>query len=85
MAIEKNYTQSSKYGEIKRPSGNAANGNTGGQYGVNNCIHTELSGDHWWEVDLGRTFPVHDITVWARNKDGGVCAYLGFLLGSVLK
>ncbi|XP_070183691.1 platelet endothelial aggregation receptor 1-like isoform X2 [Littorina saxatilis] len=22
---------------------------------------------HWWQVDLGRTYPVHDIIVWART------------------
>ncbi|KAK7094674.1 uncharacterized protein [Littorina saxatilis] len=42
---------------------------------VNNCIHTNEAADHtavpkdafpWWEVDLGRTYPVLDITVWER-------------------
>ena len=46
----------------------AVNGNTGGSWGSNNCIH---SGDNdqspWWEVNLGRPYPVYRIIVFART------------------
>ncbi|XP_070191864.1 uncharacterized protein [Littorina saxatilis] len=63
----KKYSQSSNYSTQDRSS-NAANGNTGGQYDENNCIHTKPyeAGNHWWQVDLGGTYPVYNITVWGR-------------------
>ncbi|XP_070205136.1 scavenger receptor class F member 1-like isoform X2 [Littorina saxatilis] len=83
VAINKSYRQISKH-YSHGPSGNAANGNTSGDYATTNCIHTRLQrightgtdSDyivfptnvfHWWEVDLGRTYPVYTITVWART------------------
>ncbi|XP_070184882.1 uncharacterized protein [Littorina saxatilis] len=63
----KKYSQSSNYSTQDRPS-NAANGNTSGLYDANNCIHTlpAQQGTHWWQVDLGGTYPVYNITVWGR-------------------
>ncbi|XP_070191584.1 uncharacterized protein [Littorina saxatilis] len=67
VAMGKKYSQSSNYSTQDRPS-NAANGNTSGHYDTNNCIHTKPNeaGTHWWQVDLGGTFPVYNITVWGR-------------------
>ncbi|XP_070184128.1 uncharacterized protein [Littorina saxatilis] len=63
----KKYSQSSNYSNQGRSS-NAANGNTSGLYDANNCIHTVpvQQRTHWWQVDLGGTFPVYNITVWGR-------------------
>ncbi|XP_070193983.1 uncharacterized protein [Littorina saxatilis] len=70
VAMNKTYRQIDKHGG-QGPSSNAANGNTAGIYDANNCIHTQegspIDQNLWWEVDLGRTYPVRDITVWARH------------------
>ena len=71
VATGKTYSQSSTYFS-QGPSSNAANGNTGGFYDNSNCIHTNVSWDNasdpqWWQVDLGRTYPVYTIEVWARD------------------
>ena len=74
VATGKTYSQISKY-YSQGPSSNAANGDTGGDYSSSNCIHTDVYGSSslpydtnpWWEVDLGRTYPVYTIKVWARN------------------
>ncbi|KAK7089521.1 hypothetical protein V1264_024440 [Littorina saxatilis] len=52
--------------------GGAVNGNTTGVYKTNgtNCIHTSSKFlTSWWEVNLGRSYPVHSITVWARGEN----------------
>ncbi|KAK7101796.1 hypothetical protein V1264_020123 [Littorina saxatilis] len=53
------------------PPGAAVNGNTGGKhYREDNCIHTAGNDTApWWEVDLGRMYPVHRIVVWARTVE----------------
>ncbi|KAK7092488.1 uncharacterized protein [Littorina saxatilis] len=68
VAINKTYNQTSKHGSQGLLSA-AANGDTGGNYFDNNCIHTDQGSDqnHWWEVNLLRKYPVRDITVWARR------------------
>ena len=72
VATGKTYSQISKY-YSQGPSSNAANGDTGGVYSSSNCIHTDVYQSYphpytnpWWEVDLGRTYPVYTIKVWAR-------------------
>ncbi|XP_070183476.1 uncharacterized protein [Littorina saxatilis] len=81
VATGKTYRQISNHG-AQGPSSNAANGDTDGVYESNhayrnNCIHTDIADgsghpipddeNHWWEVDLGRVYPVQNITVWARS------------------
>ncbi|KAK7473807.1 hypothetical protein BaRGS_00034975 [Batillaria attramentaria] len=54
----------------------AVNGNTGGVYGGgDNCVHSAFNDKNpYWEVDLGRLYPVYAITVWARGRlDGQEC------------
>ena len=82
VATGKTYSQISKY-YSQGPSSNAANGDTGGVYSSSNCIHTKVYGSYpyfdanpWWEVNLGRTYPVYTIKVWARNE----CELYSFLL-----
>ncbi|XP_076469563.1 uncharacterized protein LOC143299916 isoform X2 [Babylonia areolata] len=67
IARDKTYNQSSIHVYQVSPS-MAANGNTSGKY-PGNCIHTlTADADPWWEVDLGRTYPVYNVTVWARDR-----------------
>lgn len=67
VALNKTCSLSSKWDETVKPD-NAVNGNTDGDFNSKNCIHTANSDrDAWWEVDLGRTYPVQSITIWARD------------------
>ena len=81
VATGKTYSQISTYFR-QGPSSNAANGDTGGVSSSSNCIHTDVYQSYpyydtnpWWEVDLGRTYPVYTIKVWARNA----CELCSFL------
>ncbi|KAL8606150.1 hypothetical protein ACOMHN_067133 [Nucella lapillus] len=67
VALNKNYSQVSKYW-MQGPSSDGANGDTSGTFGRGNCIHsTEPFDNPWWQVDLGRNYPVSRIDIWARN------------------
>ncbi|HXG60324.1 MAG TPA: DUF1553 domain-containing protein, partial [Planctomycetota bacterium] len=49
----------------------AVDGNTNGDYfGAHSTTHTDLQDDPWWEVDLGKAFPIERVVVWNRT-DGG--------------
>lgn len=53
-------------------AGRAVDGNTSGTYNDGSATHTqEGTDDPWWEVDLGREFPVEQIVVWNRT-DGNL-------------
>ena len=76
VATGKTYKQKSTYSS-QGASSNAANGDTGGEYNASNCIHTQVYGtssniyydtNPWWEVDLGRSYPVYSMKVWARSR-----------------
>jgi hypothetical protein len=41
-------------------------GNTDGIYTANSTTHTAPTDHPWWEVDLGREFPLDQIVVWNR-------------------
>ncbi|XP_076464283.1 uncharacterized protein LOC143296309 isoform X2 [Babylonia areolata] len=68
VALSKTYHQSSRHGG-QGPSSMAANGDTSGEYPAN-CIHTAVNDTNhpWWQVDLGRTYPVYNMDVWARSR-----------------
>ena len=73
VATGKTYSQISKH-QVQGSYSNAANGNTDGVYSNSNCIHTNVknlypypNANPWWKVDLGRTYPVYTIKVWART------------------
>ena len=53
----------------------AVNNNTSGIYdNSTNCIHTGRGDKQpWWQVDLGRPYPVYNITIWARTHCECVC------------
>ncbi|XP_070192179.1 receptor-type tyrosine-protein phosphatase epsilon-like [Littorina saxatilis] len=61
--------------------GVAVNGDTVGNFiDTDNCIHTRQGGiPPWWEVDLGRPYPVHSVVVWARSS------YIGRMKGCLIK
>jgi hypothetical protein len=73
IARKKTYSQSTTHIPSPAPpasASNAANGNTSGDY-PGNCIQTkEPTG--WWEVDLGRSYTILNLTVWGRND----CMYM---------
>ena len=57
----------------------AVDGNTNPDYGGDGQTHTKNSIDPWWEVDLGKNYPIEKIEVW--NRDGGTANRLhGFKL-----
>ncbi|XP_070193807.1 uncharacterized protein [Littorina saxatilis] len=71
VALNKPCTMSSRLswgGEQHLPDV-AVNGDTNGTFiDTGNCIHTKNSDTTpWWEVDLGRSYPVYSVVVWARN------------------
>jgi azurin len=50
----------------------AIDGNTDGNYGNGGQSHTrEDESNPWWEVDLGREFPIDSVVVWNRTDDNG--------------
>ncbi|XP_070183169.1 receptor-type tyrosine-protein phosphatase epsilon-like [Littorina saxatilis] len=76
VATNKTYSQISEF-HNKGVAGKAADGNTKGSYETDTCSHTDSTDDgvgipgneyHWWQVDLGKIYPVHNITVWARKE-----------------
>ncbi|XP_076444662.1 uncharacterized protein LOC143282781 [Babylonia areolata] len=84
VAPGKAYSQSSKWNWHDKSS-QAANGVRAEDY-PRNGIHTRFDDNPWWEVDLGRTYPLKNIVIWARPKfqrrlyptnitvDGRMCA-----------
>jgi putative heme-binding domain-containing protein len=59
----------------------AIDGNTSGSYSAGGQTHTqEGTANPWWQVDLGREFPIDRVVVWNRN-DGNLGTRLdGFSL-----
>ena len=57
----------------------AIDGNKNPDYGAGGQTHTNNSKDPWWEVDLGKSYPVEKVEVW--NREGGTASRLnGFKL-----
>lgn len=49
----------------------AIDGSTEGDHSDHPCVsHTATERDPWWEVDLGRSWPVAEIEVWNRTDHG---------------
>ena len=48
-------------------------GKTDGNFDKKSVTHTGQSKDPWWEVDLGKEFPINKIAVWNR-MDGGTAS-----------
>jgi putative heme-binding domain-containing protein len=66
VALKGKATQSSTaYGGA---ASRAIDGNTAGSYSDGTSTHTqESSTDPWWEVDLGRAYPIEKVVVWNRT------------------
>ncbi|MFP6763731.1 MAG: PVC-type heme-binding CxxCH protein, partial [Planctomycetaceae bacterium] len=59
-------------------------GNKSGAYADGGQTHTaDNSSNPWWEVDLGREYPMESIVLWGRSENNG--AYAERLNGFVLK
>ncbi|KAB2662032.1 MAG: dehydrogenase [Verrucomicrobia bacterium] len=70
VALAGTATQSSTSngGEAKH----AIDGNTDGSFGSNSQTHTAENENHpWWEVDLGREYPVESVKVFNRTENNG--------------
>jgi mono/diheme cytochrome c family protein len=53
-------------------AGRAIDGNTDGDYdNARSTTHTNGEDDPWWEVDLGREFPIEELGVWNRTDGAG--------------
>ncbi len=50
-------------------------GNTNGDYKANSVTHTAATDNPWWELDLGKEYPVDQLVMWNR-LDGGMDARL---------
>ena len=69
IALEGKASQSST--AFGGPASLANDGNTDGDFSrAKSTTHTAQSNDPWWEIDLGKEFPVEEILVWNR-MDGG--------------
>ena len=75
MALGKTYNHSSAHvpNTPRHPKANpasyAANGKTDGKYNNHNCIRTaDNDPDDWWEVDLGKVYPLYDFKIWGRSR-----------------
>jgi alpha-L-fucosidase len=50
------------------PAGRAVDGNTDGVFYNGSVTHTsEPSDQAWWQVDLGRSYPISEVDVWNRT------------------
>jgi putative heme-binding domain-containing protein len=82
VALKKTATQSST--DHGGAAGRAVDGNTSGTYGDGGQTHTqEGTNDPWWEVDLGREFPIETIKVYNRT-DGNLGSRLNNFVLRVL-
>jgi azurin len=62
-------TQSST--EYEAPASRAIDGGTDGSFSSRTITHTrENTENPWWQVDLGREYPIEKIVVWNRASDG---------------
>lgn len=49
----------------------AVDGNTDGAYANGSQTHTSMQNNPFWEVDLGREYPVDDVILWNRTENNG--------------
>ncbi len=57
--------------EYDAPASRAIDGKTDGSFSSRTITHTrENTANPWWEVDLGREYPLENIVVWNRASDG---------------
>ena len=70
MSQGKNVAREGKATQISTDYGGDAprgiDGNTNGDYKANSTTHTAATDNPWWEVDLGKEFPIEQIVLWNR-------------------
>ena len=60
----------------------AVDGNVGGYYGAKTSTHSKGKKNNWWQVDLGKTYPVYLVLIHnridkcCRNRIDGAKVYL---------
>lgn len=67
VAAKKEANQSSTY--ISAVASRAVDGSTDGDYQNNSVSHTSTEDDPWWQVDLGKTFPIDQLAIWNRTDN----------------
>eukprot|EP00745_Piridium_sociabile_P021946 TRINITY_DN33_c0_g1_i11.p2 TRINITY_DN33_c0_g1~~TRINITY_DN33_c0_g1_i11.p2 ORF type:complete len:195 (-),score=26.54 TRINITY_DN33_c0_g1_i11:727-1311(-) len=67
VAPGKKYRQNNRHPAQDGPSSVAADGKTSTEDTSNNCV-IPTSTNPFWEVNLGRTYPVYNITVWTSTR-----------------
>src|SRR6185295_12613744 len=69
VAADGKATQSST--EYDAAASRAIDGRTDGSFGSRTITHTrENTTNPWWQLDLGREYPIENIVVWNRASDG---------------
>ncbi|HEV8541808.1 MAG TPA: HEAT repeat domain-containing protein, partial [Verrucomicrobiae bacterium] len=69
IALHGTATQSST--EYDAPAARAIDGRTDGSFSSGTITHTrENTQNPWWQLDLGRDYPIETVAVWNRSADG---------------
>ncbi len=69
VALGKPARQSSTYQAAEARF--AVDGNTDGVFQHGSVTHTQNGPDEWWEVDLGKVYPIDRIALWNRSDCAG--------------
>jgi hypothetical protein len=70
IALDKNARQSSNAGADAKL---AIDGNTNGNFNLGSVSHTLRDTNAWFEIDLGATEPIENVTIWNRTDCCGYC------------
>ncbi len=63
------------------PAQRAIDGNTDGDYNAaRSTTHTDTEDNPWWEVDLGRSFPIQAVRIWNRTDNALQSRLDGFVV-----
>jgi azurin len=69
--VARNATASQSSTEYDAPASRAIDGRSDGSFSSGTITHTrENTANPWWEVDLGREYPIENVVVWNRSSDG---------------
>ncbi len=73
--VARNGAASQSSTEYDAPASRAIDGGTDGTFGSRTITHTrENTANPWWQVDLGREYPIESVVVWNRSSDGEAIA-----------
>ncbi|MEP3479277.1 MAG: DUF1553 domain-containing protein [Fuerstiella sp.] len=68
IAVGQKVAQSSMYAQAKAER--AIDGNTDGDYAKGSVSHTAVQDNPWWQIDLGKQYPIDRIVLWNRTDNG---------------